>query len=138
MDVSGKVWGKTSCIFAKSNVEIHRIQGDHGGSSSMHKHKSKWSMFFVERGMVEIEVEKNDYKLTDVTTLEAGQSTVLKPDEFHRFKILHDNTVCYEIYWTELDTNDIVRRDVGSKGDDHVASRRNQGVRQGKRKGRAE
>lgn len=115
MDRNGKIWGCTSKLFSKNNVEVHRIEGSRGGRSSMHMHTTKWSMFFVERGKIAVEVEKTDYDLTDRTILGAGQSTILKPGEYHRFEVLQPGTVCYEIYWVELDPNDIVRRDVGSR-----------------------
>jgi len=111
---TGKKWGTTELIFEKNNTEVHRIVGKLNGKSSMHKHESKWSMFYVEKGKVKISVEKNDYNLTDITILETGESTVLKPNEFHMFEILEDQTVCYEIYWTQLDPNDIVRKTCGS------------------------
>ena len=38
--------------------------------------------------------------------------TVAKPGTYHRFKALED-TICYEIYWVELDPSDIERDDVG-------------------------
>ena len=38
--------------------------------------------------------------------------SVIKPQEYHKFIALED-TVAYEIYWTELDSNDIVRENCG-------------------------
>lgn len=113
MDVSGKVWGQTSKIFSKNNVEVYRIEGKRGGTSSMHRHTSKISQFFVEEGSIAVLIEKNDYDLTDRTVLSKGQSTIVKPNEYHKFEILEDNTVCYEFYWVELDGDDIERRDCG-------------------------
>ena len=114
MDVSGKVWGQTSKIFEENNVEIRRIMGIKGGKSSTHRHLAKLSMFFVETGSIAIYIEKNDYKLVDRTVLKAGQSTIIKPHEYHHFEVLEDDTVCYEIYWVKLDGTDIERRDCGS------------------------
>ena len=114
MDKSGKVWGETSKIFSKNNVEVYRIAGRKGGKSSSHKHTFKLSLFFVERGSIAIEIEKNDYNLTDRTVLKAGESTMIKPNEHHLFEILADDTVCYEFYWVELDSSDIQRKNCGS------------------------
>lgn len=113
MDISGKVWGTTSKIFAKNNIEVYRITGKKGGFSSMHKHKMKWSMFFVEKGSILVEVRKNDYDLVDVTELGHGQSMRLRPGEYHRFRVVDDDTIAYEFYWTELDPDDIEREDCG-------------------------
>jgi mannose-6-phosphate isomerase-like protein (cupin superfamily) len=71
-------------------------------------------MFFVESGSIEVHVWKNDYDLIDVTELVSGEMTVVKPGEFHKF-VSTDNSVVYEIYWTELNEGDIVRKDSGGK-----------------------
>jgi mannose-6-phosphate isomerase-like protein (cupin superfamily) len=114
MDKNGKIWGFTSKIFAKNNVEVHRIEGKLGGKSSLHRHTAKWSMFFVERGHLKIHIEKNDYPLMDETILAPGETIVIKPNEYHSFEIYTANTVAYEIYWTELDSNDIERKNCGT------------------------
>ncbi len=61
MDVNGKIWGETSLLFSKNNVELCRIVGIKGGKSSNHKHNSKFSKFFVEKGSIAVVIEKNDY-----------------------------------------------------------------------------
>lgn len=109
---SGKVWGHTRALFAKSNVEIHRIDVAEGGFCSKHKHEHKWNMFFVERGTLFLEVWKKDYDLCDTTTLSSGESMAVAPGEYHRFRALTD-VVAYEIYWVELSANDIARENVG-------------------------
>lgn len=114
MNKSGKIWGETSNIFSKNNVEVYRIQGKKGGKSSNHKHTFKLSSFFVEKGSIAVFIEKNDYNLTDKTILNSGESTVIKPNEYHWFEILEDDTVCYEFYWVELDSSDIQRKNCGS------------------------
>jgi len=114
MDKNGKIWGYTSKIFSKNNVEVHRIFGWEGGKSSLHRHTAKLSMFFIERGKIKILIQKNEYPLTDETVLETGQSIVIQPNEYHSFEILEDMTVAYEIYWTELDSNDIERKNCGT------------------------
>lgn len=55
---------------------------------------------------------KNDYNLIDETVITNGEMTIVKPGEFHKFEALED-TVAYEIYWTELDQSDIIRKDCG-------------------------
>jgi len=114
MDINGKIWGYTSKIFSKNNVEIHRINGYDGGKSSMHRHTAKWSMFFIERGILKIRIEKNDYPLTDETVLSVGQTITIRPNEYHSFEIMTDDAVAYEIYWTELNPDDIERKNCGT------------------------
>jgi mannose-6-phosphate isomerase-like protein (cupin superfamily) len=112
MEIQGKVWGSTSTIFKNHNVQINRIEAKKGTHCSTHSHEHKFNRFFVESGKLRIRIWKNDYDLVDVTDLEACESTTVKPGENHRFEAIED-TVAYEIYWTELDSNDIVRKDCG-------------------------
>ena len=116
MNIQGKVWGTTSTLFSKNNVEVHRITCDKGGYCSKHKHVSKYNMFFVERGKLEVDIWKNDYKLVDTTFLKASESCVVVPGEYHLFRCHEDDTVVYEIYWVEIDTRDIIRDNVGGIG----------------------
>ena len=109
---TGKVWGSSSAIFAMNNVEVHRIVIDQGGYCSLHRHTHKHNLFFVERGILHVEVTKNDYALTDTTVLQDGDITDVPPGEWHRFKAIV-KTVAYEIYYTSLDAADIERKDCG-------------------------
>lgn len=112
----GKIWGNTCNIFNKNNVEIHRIEIKKGGFCSKHQHAHKYNLFFVESGRLKVVVCKNDYNLEDITILEAGESTIVPYGEYHRFEAL-EKTICYEIYWVELDTQDIIRDDCGGSID---------------------
>jgi mannose-6-phosphate isomerase-like protein (cupin superfamily) len=114
MDVQGKIWGSTSPLFCKNNVEIHRIEGNKGGFCSWHKHGAKYNRFFVESGTIKVTVQK-DYgsgTLEDVTILLPGQQTTVAPGDYHKFEVLED-CVAYEIYWVELNPADIERITVG-------------------------
>ena len=110
--IFSKVWGTTSPILFKNNVEIHRIKIEEGGYCSKHLHKYKYNMFFVESGKLLIETWKSDSGLIDSTILITGDQTIVKPNEIHRFSALAP-TIAYEIYWIELDPNDIQREDHG-------------------------
>lgn len=110
--ISGKVWGNTQLIHANGVFEFHRIQIKAGGYCSKHKHQYKWNGFFVEDGLLEISVHKNDYDLVDTTVLCPGEFTRVKPGEFHSFKALAD-TIAYEVYWAEFSHDDIIRETVG-------------------------
>lgn len=112
MNIQGKIWGSTSLLFDKNNVAVHRILGKKGGYCSKHKHDQKYNLFYVERGSLKVEVWKK-YGLVDTTILSGGQHCVIGPGEFHKFEIMEDNTLVIEIYWTELDENDIVRDSQG-------------------------
>ena len=112
MHTAGKVWGKTANIFSNPNFEVHRIEVNKGGYCSKHKHKYKFNAFYVESGELEIIIYKNDYDLVDTTVLKAGDMTIAKPGEYHSFKA-NAKTICYELYWVELNHNDIERESVG-------------------------
>jgi len=115
-DVRGKIWGSTNCIFAKNNVEIHRIEIKKGGYCSLHKHIGKWNLFYVEQGRIEVRIDRSDANvvITDKTVLCAGDSTYVEPGQYHQFLGLEDSVV-FEVYWTELFTDDIVRKTVGGR-----------------------
>ncbi len=113
MNVQGKIWGSTSPLFNKNNVEIHRIECVKNGFCSKHKHSHKYNMFFVESGKLEIDIWKNDYNLMDRTVLGPQQTCIVSPGEYHLFKCLEDNTIVFEIYWVEIGIDDIIRDNVG-------------------------
>tara|TARA_Y100000361_G_C10912254_1_gene214593 strand:- start:101 stop:463 length:363 start_codon:yes stop_codon:yes gene_type:complete len=108
----GKVWGVTQPLFNKNNVEIHRIETKKGGFCSKHKHQFKHNCFYVESGKLKVTAWKNDYDLVDVTILNTGEATTVPPQEYHIFEALEDS-ICYEIYWVEINKNDIVRENHG-------------------------
>jgi len=120
LNKQGKVWGDTQHIFGKNNVSIHRIEVQPGGYCSKHKHDHKWNAFYVEAGILKVKVWKNDYNLVDEILLKKGEGIHIKPGEYHQFVCPkldsyteRDKTVVYEIYWTELNESDIVRKTVG-------------------------
>ena len=112
--IHGKIWGNTECIFNKNNVSVHRIEAKKGYMCSKHYHLHKHNMFYVETGKLKIEVWQKDYDLVDTTTITDGQSTSVFPGLQHRFSALED-TIAFEIYFVELNNNDIIRVDSGAK-----------------------
>ena len=112
--VQGKIWGNTRDIFSNSNFEIHRIEINKGGYCSKHKHTHKFNAFYIEKGKLKISIYQTDYDLVDDTIAITGDLSIAEPRLYHKFEALED-TICYEIYWTELDTNDIERESVGGK-----------------------
>jgi len=108
----GKVWGITEKIFGRHNVEVHRIVAKVGGYCSKHHHVNKYNLFYVESGSLEITVYQNN-GLEDKTILNDGDSFEVPPGVWHRFESLKDNTIAYEIYWSDLEPDDIVREDHG-------------------------
>jgi len=110
----GKIWGTTQTLFSKNNVEFHRIEVNKGFECSKHKHNHKFNAFFIEKGCLKIRTWKKDYPLVDETTIKTGEMTVVKPGEYHLFCSVED-TVAYEIYWTEIESDDIERETCGKQ-----------------------
>jgi mannose-6-phosphate isomerase-like protein (cupin superfamily) len=113
-NITGKVWGDTSVLIQTPLVELHKINIKAGYRCSEHKHEHKWNGFYVISGVLEIHVAKNNYDLTDITTLRAGDFTTVRPGEFHWFNCVED-CVALELYYPEAISEDIVRRSVGGK-----------------------
>ena len=111
--IEGKIWGSTEPLIQSLPVplEFHRIKVDQGGYCSQHKHQSKFNAFYVISGELEIKRWK-DYGLCDSTHLFAGNMSIVPAGEMHMF-MAHQETEALEIYWTELNHNDIQRENVG-------------------------
>ena len=112
MKIQGKVWGKTEEIFANNNFELHRIEVNKGGFCSKHKHIHKINAFYIEKGKLKISIYQTNYDLVDDTIANTGDLTIVKPGMYHEFEALED-TICYEIYWVELNHSDISRENAG-------------------------
>ena len=110
----GKVWGTTSTLFCKNNVKVARIMVKKGGYCSQHDHAHNNNMFYVESGKVKITIYRLDAEkeIEDITVLETGDATYVESGLYHCFEGLEESVVI-EIYWVELDENDIRRRSVG-------------------------
>ncbi len=116
MIINGKIWGSTSQLLQNSEIEIHRISILPNSSCSIHKHTHKWNAFFCISGKLFIEVRKNSYNLTDVTTLVQDGFTTVGPNEFHRFFTKDEPVEALEVYYKEgIDINDIIRENVGTR-----------------------
>ena len=112
VSITGKVWGDTSVIIQNALVELHKINVKAGFRCSEHIHEHKWNGFYVESGVLEIHVRKNNYELTDVTVLRAGDFTSVRPGEYHFF-VCTEACSALELYWPELLSEDIKRKNTG-------------------------
>jgi quercetin dioxygenase-like cupin family protein len=114
MEIKPKAWGYTKHLFNKNNVEVHDILVQKGGYCSKHYHQSKFNQFIVKRGALKIEISNVYAQYSDVSSvvLRTGQSYTVKPGIVHSFEALED-TEALEIYWVEIDQEDIVRHSQG-------------------------
>ena len=58
-----------------------------------------------------------DYGLCDSTHLVDGEMSIVPPGEEHMF-VAHQDTEALEIYWAELNHNDIQRQSVGGMSEE--------------------
>lgn len=107
-----KIWGSTIPIFTKNNTEIHRIEIVPLGFCSKHSHRFKYNMFYIESGKLEVRQWQKDSELIDRTILSTGEQTIVSPGILHQFYAL-EKTIAYEVYWTALEGEDIVRETTG-------------------------
>lgn len=110
MKVQGKVWGHTYALFNKNNVEVHYLTAKKGGYCSEHWHTKKYNKFIVIEGELKITVWNDGVE--DVTLLAEGEELTVKPGLRHKFEAL-ENSAALEIYWVELEEDDIIRETVG-------------------------
>jgi len=98
MITQGKVWGKTSPVFHKNNIEVHRIECKAGTFCSEHHHKHKFNLFFVEEGDIDIVEWNNSQSISNIKT---SQMYTVEPAVLHQFRAVEDSVV-YELYWAEF------------------------------------
>ena len=108
--MEGKIWGKTCCLFDQQNVSVHEIKIVRGGYCSRHKHRAKYNVFYILSGRLQVKIWRD--ALCDTTVLTAGEQLTVAPGELHEFEAL-DATHALEIYYTELNHNDIERDTTG-------------------------
>jgi quercetin dioxygenase-like cupin family protein len=124
--VEGKVWGSTKPLLQTPAIEIHRIKVKEGGYCSKHTHQSKINAFYVLSGVLRVSIWKNyihevrkiinpgydEHQMVDITKVHRDQMCVVPAGEPHMFTALED-TRALEIYWAELNHNDIHRDLIG-------------------------
>ena len=114
-----KIWGTTTKLFEHNDTSTHMIEVDAGGYCSKHLHEYRYNEFFVQHGMMEVIVWREDSGLKDITILSDGEKTIVPPCVYHQFRCMTP-TVAMEFYWTEggnpCEDNDIHRETCGGKG----------------------
>ncbi len=110
---NGKVWGITKPILITPTIELHHAYINAGFKCSEHKHEFKSNGFFCIKGYIDIHVRKNDYNLVDITKLQAGDFTTVRPNEYHWFQTEDTDAEILEIYYPQHITEDIIRKTVG-------------------------
>lgn len=113
MIIENKVWGTTQRLFDRGGVEVHRIVGIAGGYCSKHKHHYKYNTFYIEHGALRIVIFGEGDSIEDERIIRDGERMDIPPGVYHRFWVVEDKTVAYEIYYLDGCPHDIIREDVG-------------------------
>jgi mannose-6-phosphate isomerase-like protein (cupin superfamily) len=114
MKSAGKVWGTTTQIEANGSLEFHRIEFKANYQCSEHYHSTKSNGFFVEQGKMLIKTWPENTDIVDMTLLSAGDYMEVPAGVWHQFVGVTDG-IAFELYWSEFDKDDIVRRSQGSR-----------------------
>jgi mannose-6-phosphate isomerase-like protein (cupin superfamily) len=124
MKSAGKVWGTTTQIEANGSLEFHRIEFKANYQCSEHYHSTKSNGFFVEQGKMLIKTWPENTEIVDTTLLNAGDYMEVPAGVWHQFVGVTDG-IAFELYWSEFDRDDIVRRSQGSRvpGVEHEESK---------------
>lgn len=109
-----KRWGKTRCIGHGPTYEIYHASIEAGGFSSQHCHHTKFNSFYVLSGRMLVHFYRGrGGPLRGSQILEAGQTIVAVPEEWHGFEAV-TNVELIEWYWCDaIDPSDIERYDEG-------------------------
>jgi len=79
---------------------------------SWHRHREKYNVFALVDGKVGIVTEEISGRKE--TILRGGQSFIVKPGQWHKFRAYEDSIMVEEMY-VEYDEGDIERQTVGGK-----------------------
>lgn len=95
-----KVWGSVRHLF-DGPVSVSILQVDAGTYCSLHRHASRWNMFFVVCGSINVVVYDSEAKnVSFKMRLRKGQTFKVNPGVWHRFEVIEDGRVV-ETYWTD-------------------------------------
>jgi mannose-6-phosphate isomerase-like protein (cupin superfamily) len=107
-----KFWGTNRCIYSEKNFEVHHAQIVEGGFSSKHHHVYKVNNFYIVSGTLKVFLFDDTGKEVHCVTLGTGTNFSVPPGVEHKFEAI-TNVDLIEIYWANLDPDDIVRVDIG-------------------------
>ncbi len=102
--ITSKIWGRTEMLVRHGAVELHRLEANRGGRSSIHNH-DRINFFSVEAGQIVVELFAPPGKkggqvgpVVEVRQMGAGERVTVGAGVWHRFTAISD-AVVYEGYW---------------------------------------
>jgi len=107
-----KFWGTNRCIYSENNFEVHHAQIVEGGFSSKHHHVHKVNNFYIVSGTLKVILFDKDGKEVHTVVLGTNTNFSVPAGVEHKFEAVTDVDLI-EIYWANLNPDDIVRADLG-------------------------
>lgn len=107
-----KIWGERWLIRKDSTHAVSFLKIKKGYRCSWHCHQTKYNLFVVIHGTLELVIEELGEK--QKIKLDRGQEFTIKPGQWHEFRGVSD-CECIEEMYVEYSESDIERKKVGSK-----------------------
>ena len=107
-----KIWGERWLIRKDSTHAVSYLEIKDGYRCSWHRHQTKYNLFVVLRGQIQLLVEEMGEHT--IVNLNAGESFVIKPGQWHEFRGIKGAQVIEEMY-VKYCESDIEREKLGSK-----------------------
>lgn len=113
MTITPKIWGTTECLLPEPNCEVHKLDIKPHHRCSHHRHNGKANWFYVEKGLLYIDVWRADNEGFDEIPLKPGEAMTVPAGVAHRFRTGDEPCEALEIYYHEPLAEDIERFDSG-------------------------
>jgi len=107
MERTHKTWGQKWAIFKNDTCETSVLYLNPGQRCSWHKHQSKYNMFFVVAGDINV---KHEWGTTHVAQ---GQTFTTAPGEWHEFQTINVPATIIEVMYVQYNDDDIERKTLG-------------------------
>ena len=107
MHAETKAWGTCYHIFKNSNVNVDLLRIEPGGYCSLHKHQAKHNLFYVLKGILDIELDLHD-DIRKICLNQENPRFIIAPGIHHRFTS-YEGCRCIEISFVKINDNDIIR-----------------------------
>lgn len=100
-------WGTQTVVEDNPYFELHRLFVQSGKACTIHLHKHKRDIWFVESGSISIKIFDGGNNLISENIVNAGEKFILNPGVIHQFEGIQDSVVL-EYFYTPHDKNDKV------------------------------
>jgi mannose-6-phosphate isomerase-like protein (cupin superfamily) len=109
MERMAKTWGERWLLFRNDLCEVSFLDLNENQRCSWHSHRSKFNLFFVTSG--EIEIKTDDGR----ARVHSREIFTTRPGEMHEFRTPAGPAKIIEVMYVRYDPEDIDREDIGGK-----------------------